>query len=199
MSGTLERETRKQRVLEVASNEALKYGLVSTAVATIGTVAATMRSQRFNKFTSLSVKLAIPIMTGLAFWSFKYEVVVKDAILYPERWGVDDGTLTKVAAKKVVNNMPLHHQAMNYIYDHPFQFVASLGIPLATTILYQQKHNTHLTFSQKIMHSRVFAQGGTLAILLTTMGFREYMDRNGRFTDPSAEPVKEQSEEEEQK
>jgi hypothetical protein len=34
------------------------------------------------------------------------------------------------------------------------------------------------------MHSRVFAQAGVLSILLTTMAFREYMDRNGRYQEP---------------
>tara|TARA_B110000090_G_scaffold193273_1_gene227411 strand:+ start:119 stop:301 length:183 start_codon:yes stop_codon:yes gene_type:complete len=35
------------------------------------------------------------------------------------------------------------------------------------------------------MHSRVFAQGSILAIALTTMGFREAMDRRGgRFPEP---------------
>jgi hypothetical protein len=79
--------------------------------------------------------------------------------------------------------IPFQHRAMNYVYDHPFQFVAALGIPLAGSILYQQKNNTHLTFSQKIMHSRVFAQGGVLAILLVAMGFRKYMDTHGRFNE----------------
>lgn len=187
----VERETRKEKVLAVASTEALKYGIGVTGVATAATLLAVNQSQKFAKRTSLSAKIAIPIMAGLAMWSFKYEVVMKDAILYPERYGIIDGP----AMKKSVSKLPIHQRAMNYIYDHPFQFVSSLGVPLATTILFQQRHNTHLTLSQKIMHSRVFAQGGVIAILLTTMAFREFMDGRGRYEEPSSEPLGTESDE----
>ena len=68
---------------------------------------------------------------------------------------------------------------MNYFYVHPFQLIAGTGIPLAVAILNQQLKQPNLKLSQRIMHSRVIAQGGILCILLTTMGFREYMDRRG--------------------
>ena len=59
-----------------------------------------------------------------------------------------------------------------------------MGLPLAATIFYQQSKHTHLTFSQKVMHSRVFAQGGIISIALTTMAFKQYMDKNGKFAEP---------------
>ena len=80
--------------------------------------------------------------------------------------------------------MPFHHRFLNYIYEHPFVLIGSLGAPLAATIFYQQSKHKHLTFSQKVMHSRVFAQGGIISIALITMAFREYMDKNGKFAEP---------------
>ena len=59
-----------------------------------------------------------------------------------------------------------------------------MGIPLAGTILYQNMQLKHLTFSQKIMHSRVMAQGGVLLILMSIMGLKAFMDKNGgKFPD----------------
>lgn len=190
MQGAVEREVRKEKVLAVASMEALKSAATVGVIATASTIAAVYKSKKFDKATSLSAKIAIPLMATLAMWSFKYEVVIKDAIIYPERYGIVDGPV-EVAP---VSKLPVHHRAMNYIYDHPFQFIAGLGVPLASSILYQQRHNTHLTLSQKIMHSRVFAQGGVLAILLTTMAFREYMDGRGRFEEPSARKAEDDEE-----
>jgi len=44
------------------------------------------------------------------------------------------------------------------------------------------------------MHSRVYAQAGVLTILLVTMGFREYMDRRGRFPEPKGDDEQEEEE-----
>jgi hypothetical protein len=43
---------------------------------------------------------------------------------------------------------------------------------------------SHLKFSQRVMHTRVFAQAGIITIAMSTMAFREYMDRRGRFPEP---------------
>ena len=81
--------------------------------------------------------------------------------------------------------MPAHHRVMNMIYDHPFVLIFITGLPIVGTILSSQMKHTHLTLSQKIMHSRVYAQGGILAVAVTTMAFRDYMDKNGRFPEPN--------------
>ena len=45
-------------------------------------------------------------------------------------------------------------------------------------------------FSQKIMHSRVMAQGGVLLILMSVMGLKAFMDRNGgRYSDDEDKKV----------
>ena len=88
----------------------------------------------------------------------------------------------------------------SFTLDHPFQVIVGLGIPLAGKILYDQLQVPHLTVSQRIMHSRVvsfrlkyqilstrlflqMAQAGVLSILLSTMAFKEYMDKHGRYVD----------------
>ena len=85
-----------------------------------------------------------------------------------------------------MTRMPIHHQLMNYMYDHPYYIIAGLGIPFAGKILHSQLQLKHIKFSQRIMHSRVFAQAGVISILLSTMAFKEYMDKHGRFPEPNA-------------
>ena len=179
---TIERESKKQAVIQFSSNEALKWGVAATIIGAVGTIAAIKTSKKFNQFTNVSVKMSIPVMCGLGAWTFRYEDLLHRGRIRPEEFGIG-GTI----AEKKASTLPFYQQAMNYVYDHPFQFVVGMGVPLAATILQQQKHNTHLTISQKIMHSRVFAQGGVLSILLVTMGFREYMDRRGRFGEEAVE------------
>lgn len=171
---------RKQAVLDVAMNQGNKWGAAGFVLAGAATVAATLRSKKFDQMTSVSAKASIPIMAGIGLWSFKFEMTVYEAQVTPEKWGFAD----VVETPKFISRMPWHHKTMNYIYDHPFQMISVLATPLVGSIAFTQSHNTHLTFSQKVMHSRVFAQAGVLTILLTTMAFREYMDRNGRFQEP---------------
>lgn len=168
---------RRAEVLNLSLWNATKYSIALTALASVGTYVAAMKNKNFSKFTSTSIKLAIPTMTFIGSFSFVYETTMTSAMLHPEQYGIG-GALTPHVKK---SNIPAMHRFYNYVYDHPFQMVSALGIPLAATIGYQQSGNTHLTFSQKVMHSRVFAQGGVLTILLITMAFREFMDRNGRF------------------
>ena len=73
--------------------------------------------------------------------------------------------------------MPIHHKFLNAVYDRPFYLVAALGVPFVGYVLKENMKLTHLTFSQKIMHSRVMGQMGVISILLTTMAFKEYMDK----------------------
>ncbi len=39
----------------------------------------------------------------------------------------------------------------------------------------------HLQWQMKVMHTRVFGQFAVISMLLTLMGFKEYMDRNGKY------------------
>jgi len=38
-----------------------------------------------------------------------------------------------------------------------------------------------IDFSVKLLHTRVFGQFATISLLLSVMGFKEFMDRNGKF------------------
>jgi hypothetical protein len=149
----------------------------------VGTLLASKYSPWFQKYMGLSAKASLPVMAGLFMWSLNFELTMTDATRNPEKWGlIEDGEF-KMELKKE-SKLPYHHQAMNYAYDNPFTMIVSMGAPLASTVLYQNLKLKHLTLSQKIMHSRVYAQAGILTIALTTMAFREYMGKRGRFVEP---------------
>lgn len=177
-------ELKKQRILDMSFEAGWKYAIIATALSGAATVAASYRYKSFQRFASPSIKMSIPVMAGLATWSYAYESTVVDAMQRPHKYGFLDAPAPTVEKK---SSLGFHKRIVNYFYDHPFQLVAGLGVPLAGSILYSQRLNTHLTLSQKIMHSRVFAQGGVLSILLLTMGLREYLDRHGRFLEPEEE------------
>lgn len=172
-------EIRKERITSLAMGEAVKYGIGSAVVVGAATVLAAYRNKSFNRFMSVSAKTSFPVMAGLGMFAYKFETVQTDALFNPERWG-----LAEDLNKAVITKMPFHHQALNYLYDHPFYFVSAMGVPFAGYILKEQLKLKHLTLSQKIMHSRVFAQGGVLCILLATMAFTSWMDKRGRFPEP---------------
>lgn len=178
-----QKAVRKAKISDIALGEAIKYAIGAAAVTGGLTVLASLKNKNFSKLMSISAKTSLPVMSGLGVFGYKYEMTQYDAINHPERWGLENCAPKSKTAK----TMPLHHQVLNYLYDHPFYFVSGVGFPFAGYIFKEQLKIKHLTLSEKVMHSRVFAQAGVLVILLTTMAFTGYMDKYGRFPEPDEE------------
>ena len=79
------------------------------------------------------------------------------------------------------DQLGLHHKIANYWQANPFKILAIVGVPAVGYIFYGRSGQQHLQTSLKIMHTRVMGQFSIIGILLGLMGFKEYMDRNGRF------------------
>lgn len=171
----------KERVLSLAVGEGIKYGLIGATTAGVGTYVATIKSDSFRKYMSVSAKSSLPLMAGIFLFVLQYELTIHDANRFPEKWGLSEKNINK----GIVVKAPAHHKVMNYLYDHPFSFIAGVGAPFAALILSKQMKLTHLKISQRIMHTRIYAQGGIVSIALMTMAFREYMNNRGRFPDDS--------------
>ncbi|RYH13504.1 hypothetical protein EON65_35510 [archaeon] len=178
-------DAKRDKILTIASNTGLNYGLASAAIAGGATLLAMAKSKRFNDLTTTSIRTSLPVMAGLGMWGFAYEGTAIDAQRHPEKYGIHD--MVPLQHQQEPLKLPRYQRFMNYVYDHPFQLITALSIPFAGGILYTQMGQQHLTISQRIMHSRVFAQAGVLSILLTTMGFLEYMEKRGKFADPEEE------------
>ena len=74
-----------------------------------------------------------------------------------------------------------YHKGANFVAENPIKVLASLAVPAVATIFYGQAGEQHLEFSVKLLHTRVFGQFATISLLLSVMGFKDYMDRNGKF------------------
>lgn len=162
-----------------ATGVGAKYAIGTAAVVGLATLAAHRTIPKFNRFMSVSAKTSLPLMAGIGVGSYKFETAAHDVQLNPGKYGFGPAA---VAAPK--SKMPLHHQLMNSLYEHPFRIIAALGIPFGGYILNEQMKLKHLQFSQRLLHSRVIIQFGVLSILITTMGFKTYMDTHGKFPEP---------------
>lgn len=178
------KKRKEERILSLAAGEAIRWGVGGATTVGAATVLATMQSAKFNRFTQISAKVSLPVMAGLFLFTLKYELAITNMNRNPHLW---EDLSEKNLRNGRITYMPVHHRVANFLYDHPFGCVAGLGVPFAAYILKTQLALKHITFSQRIMHSRVFAQGGILTMGMGIMAFREYMNKRGRFPELSKE------------
>jgi len=182
---------RKERTLDIAMSAAVQAGVGSGLVAGAGVVALTAFSPRFKKFSQISIKVAIPVMTSMFAFCLNYELTTSRLKRNPKLVPVDSSEVaaakreTRLAVQNGNYRMPTTHKMANFLYDHPFAMIIGFGIPFAGYIFSRQLKYKHLTTSQRVMQSRVIAQGGILTVAMSTMAFQGYMDKRGRFVDPS--------------
>jgi hypothetical protein len=81
----------------------------------------------------------------------------------------------------IVPELKAHHRAANFAAENPIKILAGLAVPSVAWIFYGRTGKEHLDFSVKLLHTRVFGQFATLSMLIGVMGFKEYMDRNGKY------------------
>ncbi|KAL7576236.1 hypothetical protein ACA910_013716 [Epithemia clementina (nom. ined.)] len=80
-----------------------------------------------------------------------------------------------------VDELGPHHRLANYVSAHPIKSLGAVAVPAVGLILYGQAGQQHLPGSIKILHTRIIGQFTTVALLLSIMGFKDYMNRNGNF------------------
>jgi hypothetical protein len=173
-------DKRKERILGLAAGEAIKGGLFGFGVIGAGVMGLTRFNPKFNKMMQVSAKVSLPVMAGLFLFTLRYEHAITDISRRPEEWGLTDDNVRRGKASRI----PIHHKAANFLYDHPFGMIMTGAVPIIGYIFNDQMQYKHLKFSQRVMHSRVFAQGSIITMALTIMAFREWMDRRGRFPEP---------------
>ena len=140
--------------------EGIKYGVGVGALSSVGVTYMVQNNALFRKSTSVSTRVAIPTMLSLFFFGLAFELTLISCQRFPEKWGLasaeEEEEANKEGKRKAV--IPFHHKLMNRIYDHPFVAITVMGAPIAGIILHSQLKMKHITFSQRIMHSRVYAQ-----------------------------------------
>lgn len=79
------------------------------------------------------------------------------------------------------DSLSIHHKFANFFQENPFKILAGIGIPTVLYIFKGKEGQQHLQTQMKIMHTRVMGQFSVIIMLLSLMGFKEYMDRSGKF------------------
>lgn len=79
------------------------------------------------------------------------------------------------------DSLGAHHKIANFFQENPFKVLVAVGVPTVFYIFRGRDGEKHLQTQMKIMHTRVFGQFAVISMLLTLMGFKEYMDRSGKF------------------
>lgn len=79
------------------------------------------------------------------------------------------------------DNLGVHHKVANFFQENPFKMLAAIGVPTVFYIFKGREGQKHLQTQMKVMHTRVFGQFAVISMLLTLMGFKEYMDKSGKF------------------
>mmetsp|Transcript_20894 Transcript_20894/g.52909 ORF Transcript_20894/g.52909 Transcript_20894/m.52909 type:complete len:193 (-) Transcript_20894:107-685(-) len=146
---------------ELSSNAewiALRVGAKAFALTGIISAPATYfairRSPWFRKSTGVSGRVASAFIPPLFAFTFMAEHTAS-------RLARPDAYETFVAKPSV----PVHRQFKQMVDENPAKFLALVGVPTVGGIFYVNSKQSHLTFSQKVMHTRVMGQAAVLAIL----------------------------------
>lgn len=79
------------------------------------------------------------------------------------------------------DSLGVHHRMANFFQENPFKILGAVGVPTVFYIFKGREGQQHLQTQMKIMHTRVFGQFAVITMLLTLMGFKEYMDHSGKY------------------
>jgi hypothetical protein len=89
---------------------------------------------------------------------------------------------------RIVPSLGPQHKIANFWQENPVKMLAMMAVPAVGYIYYGRTGKEHLAFQMKVMHTRVMGQFAVITMLLSLMGFKEYMDRNGKYiTEDDAE------------
>ncbi len=173
----MEKEQFKKRVLSVALGEGVKYGAAGFIIVGSGILIASMASRKFNKLVPVSAMSSLPIMSGLALFSFKYETVSHNAQRHPENWGLDESQSGKIS-------LPAHLKAYNMMYDYPRVVLATSSFPFLFTVVMQQIHTpVGATIKDRVVRSRGIATKGLLSVTLLMTIYSYLKTEMGRISE----------------
>jgi hypothetical protein len=179
-----EDDIRRDKLMDMAIIYGAKVGAVTLAVSSIGTYVVNQRYAAFRNYASINGKVSIPLIISMFITSVVTELAIHDARSYPEKWDGGKPFITQrtiAAAPTDAAQLSYPKQALLKIYDYPLVFAGVLALPVAGNIMATRFAKNHLTFSQALMQTRVFAQFGIISILLSTVSVRAFVEANDHF------------------
>lgn len=181
---TAEDEARREKLMNMAIAFGAKVGVATLGAGAIATYVANQRFAGFRNYASINGKVSIPIIVAMFTTSVVTELGIHDARQYPEKWdGGKPFSTTKKILPKITDATQLSYpkQLMLKIHQYPLVFAGTMALPLAGKILATRFAKNHLTISQALMQTRVFAQFGVISILMSTVSIRAFVEANDHF------------------
>jgi hypothetical protein len=196
---TVSEERKTQRCIEHAMREGFKASCAMFVLSAAGTYTANKHSKLFRSSLGVSGKAAMIVIPTFGTAMLASELALLAAQRNPERYGilvhVEEHEEAPLPNKNFVSTLGIHHRAANWSYENPFRILGICCVPIVGSMFYGQtgEMKTHLKFSQKVMHTRIFSQATVLTTLLGLMFFRDYMDTNGMFVEGDDHAITRQS------
>ena len=201
-------ESRSNEATAAAAFEGLFNGVL-TLIPTMGVVGyALQKYPEFARRTNWQSRTAITIMPAVfvAAWTSELKLSHKMREIAQEtqhsretvRWAEEqwqerkhDTHLTerehatalyqqsvRSASVCVVPELRWYHRAANFAAQNPIKVLAAAAVPTYVWIFRGRRADALAT---KLMHTRVLGQAAAIGMLLAVMGFKDWMDANGRF------------------
>jgi len=79
------------------------------------------------------------------------------------------------------DSLGVQHKVANFWQENPFKILAGIGVPAVLYIFKGRASQKHLATQMKVIQTRVIGQFTVIIMLLTLMGFKEYMDSQGKY------------------
>ncbi|KAG3109588.1 hypothetical protein PI124_g11365 [Phytophthora idaei] len=164
-----------------AYTSGLKAGAVVAVFSSTAVFSANKYWSAFRNRLNVSGKTALVISPFLGAFTIVAENRLMHGARNPELYmATMDGSY--VAPTKEKSQLKFWQKSANFLYDHPYRALITVGVPLVGGIYSYQHLNKGISTSQQIMHTRIYGQASVVVLLLSSMAFHDYMAKRGRFT-----------------
>ncbi|KAG7391372.1 hypothetical protein PHYPSEUDO_004907 [Phytophthora pseudosyringae] len=164
-----------------AYTSGVKAGAVTAVAAAAAVLSANKYWPAFRNRLSVSGKTALVVSPFLGAFTIVAENRLMHGAHNPEMYlATMDGSYVAPAAEK--SQLKLWQKSANFLYDHPYRALITVGVPLVGGIYGYQHLNKGISASQQIMHTRIYGQAAVVVMLLSSMAFHDYMAKRGKFT-----------------
>ncbi|KAG2765834.1 hypothetical protein JG687_00006522 [Phytophthora cactorum] len=171
---------RRDVISRHAYTSGMKTGAMTASVVGAGVLAANKYLPAFRNRLNASGKTALVVMSFLASFTVEAEGRLVKGAHNPEIYmATMDGTY--VEEEKTASKLKLWERGANFLYDHPYRALATVGVPLVGGIYSYQHLNKGISVSQQVMHTRIYGQAAVVVLLLSSMAFHDYMAKRGKF------------------
>jgi len=140
----------------------------------------------FRNRLSTSGKTALVVSPFLGAFTIVAENRLMHGARNPEMYlATMDGSYVAPTEKK--SHLKFWQKSANFLYDHPYRTLVTIGAPLVGGIYGYQHLNKGISTSQQIMHTRIYGQASVVVLLLSSMAFHDFMAKHGKFGEKEEE------------